>query len=294
MNVPTEAEDGSTAAAVSQPVLRAGLLGRGIQESRTPRMHEAEGARLGLSYSYDLFDFDSLGLDDSDLADVVGRARRDGYAGLNVTHPFKERVIAILDGLSPDAAAIGAVNTVVFRDGVAVGHNTDCWGFAESVRRGLQDPELGAVVLIGAGGAGKAVAKALLDLGVQRLAITDSDRSKATRLIDSLRARGSRVAEAMPLEPALARADGLVNATPVGMAKYPGLPVERTWLRPDLWVADVIYFPAETELLRAARAAGCQTLPGAGMAIYQAVKAFELITGMAPDPEQMARHFQAE
>lgn len=287
-----DAEDGSTAA-VSHTGLRTGLLGRGILKSRTPPMHEAEGARLGLSYRYELFDFDALGLADSDLADVVGKTRHQGYAGLNITHPFKERVIPILDSLSPAAAAIGAVNTVVFRGGAAVGHNTDCWGFAESFRRGLQDPQLGEVVLIGAGGAGRAVAKALLDLGVRRLAIADSDRSKATRLIDSLRAHGSRVAEARELQPALARADGLVNATPVGMAKYPGMPVEPAWLRPALWVADVVYVPAETELLKAAAAAGCQTLPGAGMAIFQAVKAFELITGVAPDPEQMACHFQA-
>jgi shikimate dehydrogenase len=295
MKTQAEAEDDAIASA-PHPALRAGLLGRGIQESRSPRMHKAEGARLGLSYDYRLFDFDTLRLADSELGRVVQDARLEGYAGLNVTHPFKERVIPFLDDLSPEAAAIGAVNTIVFRDGEAVGHNTDCWGFAESFRRGLEAPGLGQVVLIGAGGAGMAVAKALLDLGVSRLAIVDTERTKAARLIESLRDyEGTQsVAEAAGLGAALAGADGLVNATPMGMAKYPGMPVERSWLRPDLWVADIVYFPADTELLKAARAVGCQTLPGAGMAIFQAVKAFELITGVGPDPNQMAHHFQAE
>lgn len=292
MNVQAESEDGSTTAS-PHAALRAGLLGRGILESRTPHMHEAEGVRLGLSYRYDLFDFDSLGLDDSDLAEVVGRLRREGYAGLNVTYPFKERVIPLLDSLSPDAAAIGAVNTVVFRDGAAVGHNTDCWGFAESFRRGFDRPALGEVVLIGAGGAGKAVAKALADLGVRRLTIFDSDGAKAARLAASLRVQGRSAVDITDLVPALAHADGLVNATPVGMAKHPGMPVEQAWLRADMWLVDVIYFPLETELLRAAQTMGCQAMSGSGMAVFQAAKAFELITGVAPDPDQMARHFQA-
>jgi shikimate dehydrogenase len=84
-----------------------------------------------------------------------------------------------------------------------------------------------------------------------------------------------------------------VNATPVGMAKYPGTPVDAAWLRPDLWVADIIYFPAETELLSAAAAAGCDTLTGEGMAIFQAVRAFQLITGATPDSGEMARHFRS-
>ncbi len=295
MNVQAEAEEDSTVA-VLHSSFRVGLLGRAIQESRSPRMHEAEGARLGLSYTYDLFDFDSLGFADSDLADVVAKAQREGYAGLNITHPFKERVIPLLDSLSRDATAIGAVNTVVFREGTAVGHNTDCWGFAESFRQGLKTPRLGEVILVGAGGAGMAVGKALLDLGVHRLAVIDNDRSRATRLAENLHASGRTrcIADAAELQRALAHADGLVNATPVGMAKYPGMPVKRGWLRPALWVADIIYFPAETGLLKAARATGCQTLPGAGMAIFQAVKAFELITGVAPDPDHMARHFRAE
>lgn len=290
---PEAAMDGEAANPGSVPVIRAALLGRGIQQSRTPRMHEAEGARLGLRYEYQLFDFDHLGLSDSELPTVIEKARLEGYAGLNITHPFKERVIGCLDRLSPDAKSIGAVNTVVFDANGAVGHNTDCWGFAESMRRGLSNARLDSVVLFGAGGAGMAVATALLELGARLVAIADIDSAKVARLVLSLGARfgAERVAGVSDAKAAIEQADGLVNATPVGMAKYPGMPVEPEWLRPNLWVADIIYFPAETQLLIAAKRLTCRVLPGTGMAILQAVKAFKVITGADPDPEQMARHF---
>jgi len=279
----------------TRPLLRAGLLGRGIQESLSPRMHEAEGARFGLRYQYRLFDFDELGLADSDLPVLLRKLRLGGYAGCNITHPFKERVAQLLDRLSDDAVSVGAVNTIVFEDGKTVGHNTDCWGFAESFRRGLENPRLDRVVLIGAGGAGRAVARALIDLGARHLAIRDTDREKASRLASILDVAASATSAAVvtDLEAALRSADGLVNTTPVGMAKYPGIPVDPICLRADLWVADIVYFPAETELLRAATAAGCDTLPGEGMAIFQAVGAFQLITGEIPDPGEMARHFRS-
>jgi shikimate dehydrogenase len=280
-------------AALRRAPLRAALIGRGIQKSRTPLMHEAEGARLGLSYAYGLLDFDSLGLADEAVPDVVRAAAREGLAGLNVTHPFKQRIMAHLDDLSPDAAAIGAVNTVVMRDGRTVGHNTDCWGFAESFRRQMPGVGRGAVLLVGAGGAGMAVARALLDLGTAHLVIFDLDDAKAHALAASLRAQSGRdcVDVAADLQAAMRSVDGLVNATPVGMAKYPGMPVPADGLRASLWVADIVYFPAETELLRAAAGLGCRVLTGRGMAIFQAVKAFELFTGLAPDPAEMSRHF---
>jgi shikimate dehydrogenase len=273
--------------------VRAGLLGRGIQESRSPPMHRAEGARLGFDYTYQLFDFDLLGLEDSDVPDLLARLASEGYAGLNVTHPFKERILACLDELAPDAAAIGAVNTVVFHNNRTIGHNTDCWGFAQSLRQGLSSPNLSDVVLLGAGGAGRAVARALFELGAHRVSVFDVEAAKAERLVAQMSGTvGVRtILRVLDLQPAVTQASGLVNATPVGMAKYPGTPVPPDWLGPELWVADIVYFPAETELLRQARRRGCQALPGAAMAIFQAVKAFELITGRAPDPECMARHF---
>ncbi len=286
--------DGADSLPRPRPLL-AGLVGRGIAASRSPGMHEAEGARLGLHYAYRRFDFDELGLEDADLPLLIGRLRAEGYAGLNVTHPFKERVIDCLDELSTDAKAIGAVNTVVFRDHRSTGHNTDSWGFGESFGRGLAAPALNHVVVIGAGGAGLAVAHALLGLGADRIAVIDIDRAKAIRLADRAGSRfgTDRAIPVEDLEAELTRADGLVNASPVGMDKYPGMPVDERLLRPELWVADVVYFPSETELIRTARRRGCQVLTGSGMAVFQAVKAFELITGVVPDRERMSAHFES-
>jgi shikimate dehydrogenase len=269
------------------------LVGTGIQESRTPSMHMAEGARLGIDYCYSLLDFDRLQLPAAAIATVVELARHHGLDGLNVTHPFKQSIIGELNELSPEAADIGAVNTVVFQAGRAVGHNTDCWGFAESFRRGMQGAGLGSVLLLGAGGAGKAVARALVDLGADRIEIFDIDPTKAANLAASIAASGSplRARSVHDLINAAGRADGVVNATPVGMAKYPGSPLPAHVLRRDLWVADIVYFPAETELLRSASAAGSRTISGEGMAVFQAVKAFELITGCTPDAAEMSRHF---
>lgn len=257
-------------------------------------MHEREGARVGIPYTYVLIDFDALGLDDGDLGAMIEQAERLGFAGVNITHPFKQLVIAHLGALSPEAAAIGAVNTVVFADGRRTGHNTDSWGFAESFREGLPGVPMDSVVQFGAGGAGAAVAHALLSLGVGRLTLSETEVDRATRLAVRLGERfGVPVLVTGNPAEALATASGLVNTTPVGMEKYPGLPFAGGMLRPAHWVAEIIYFPAETALLRQARALRCRTLAGTGMAVYQAVKAFELFTGIVPDRTAMTEHFQA-
>jgi shikimate dehydrogenase len=271
-----------------------GLVGAGIQASLTPRLHEEEGAAQGLRYRYRLVDLDVLGLTMAALPEILTEAERRGFAGLNVTYPRKQAVIALLDELSPDTRAIGAVNTVTFRDGRRFGHNTDWTGFFESFRRTLPDAGRERVAQFGAGGAGAAVAHALLALDVRKLAIIDTDRERARDLATALCTRfgaGRAVAADNPAD-AVAAADGLVNTTPVGMAKFPGMVVPETWLRPELWVGDIVYFPLETELLRAARKQGCRTMSGAGMAVFQAAGAFELFSGLAPDVERMLVHFE--
>ena len=269
-----------------------GLVGRGIGSSRSPIMHEREGARLGLDYAYRLVDFDQLGLDDAALGAVIAAAEELGFSGLNVTHPFKQSVVPLLTELAPDAAAIGAVNTVVFKDGRRTGHNTDSWGFAESFRESMTGCALERILQLGAGGAGAAVAHALLELGATHLALFDTAVSRAQQLAQRLNARfGNRVDVPADIEAAFAHASGVVNATPVGMAKYPGLPFAPSLLSPRHWVAEIIYFPAETALLRLARERGCRTLSGLGMAVNQAVRAFELFTGITPDKAAMNRYF---
>jgi shikimate dehydrogenase len=272
-----------------------GLIGSAIQASLTPAMHEREADEKGLRYLYRLIDIEKLGLGAEALPELLTGAERMGFAGVNVTHPCKQIVIPLLHELSDVARALGAVNTVVLSNGRRIGHNTDWWGFAESFRRGLPDVKRERVVQLGAGGAGAAVAHAALTLGVAQLMIVDTDQARAEHAAASLAERFGRGRAAAPrdLAAAVSKADGVINATPVGMAKYPGLPMPAELLRHDLWVADIVYFPLETELLRRARMLGCRTLDGGGMAVFQAAEAFRLFTGAAPDAERMRRHFAA-
>lgn len=272
-----------------------GLIGAGIQASRTPALHEHEAAEQGLRCIYKLIDLEMLRLDADALSELLTAAERMGFAGLNITHPCKQAVIELLHDLSPDARALGAVNTVLLRDGKRIGHNTDWYGFAENFRRGLPDVSLRHVVQFGAGGAGSAVAHAALTLGAAQLTIIDIDAAKARVVADSLCRRfgDGRAITGTDAAAALANADGLINTTPIGMVNYPGLPVPQELLRPELWVAEIVYFPLETELLRVARARGCRTLDGGGMAVLQAVEAFRLFTGITPDATRMLRHFAA-
>lgn len=263
----------------------AGLIGAGIQASLTPAMHEREGDAQGLRYLYRLIDLDVLGLTADALPELLQAAQRTGFTGLNITFPCKQAIIPLLDDLSPEARGIGAVNTVVLADGRTVGHNTDCLGFAEGFRRGLPDVAKRLVVQLGAGGAGSAVAHALLAEGVDQLFIFDVEAERAQALVDNLTRHFG------PGRAAVAAADGLVNTSPVGMAKLPGMPLPAELLHPGLWVAEIIYFPLETELLRQARALGCRTLDGGTMAVFQAVKAFELFSGRSADAERMQAHF---
>lgn len=271
-----------------------GLIGEGILASRSPALHEQEGRDLGLDLHYQLIDV-ALARTGTDLPKLLDAAQAIGFAGVNITHPFKQAVLPLLDELSTDAQAIGAVNTVVFRDGRRAGHNTDWSGFSVPFRRDLGDVALGQVVLLGGGGAGSAVAHALLRLGVQCLSIVDPDAAKAEALARSLSDRFARrrVQHVRDACAAVAAADGLVNATPIGMTGHPGVPVDLECLQPRHWVSEVVYFPLQTELLRGAKERGCRTLDGGGMAVWQAVAAFELFTGRAPDAQRMERHFRS-
>ncbi|WP_149826842.1 shikimate dehydrogenase [Streptomyces tailanensis] len=268
-----------------------GLIGSGIGPSLSPALHEREADRQGLRYLYRLIDIDVLGVGPEVVGDLLRAARDLGFDGLNITHPCKQLVIEHLDGLAPQAAALGAVNTVVFEDGRAIGHNTDVTGFAASFARGLPDAPLENVVQLGAGGAGAAVAHATLTLGAERITVVDAMPDRATDLAAGLNRHFGvgRAAAATPdaLPVLLGRADGVVHATPTGMAAHPGLPFAAELLRSELWVAEVVYRPLETELLRAARAVGCATLDGGGMAVFQAVDAFRLFTGKEPDASRM-------
>ncbi len=280
---------------ITAETLRAGLIGSGIQRSLTPAMHMAEGKALGFDYAYELFDLDRLGGGAELLPELLVQAEQRGLAGLNITHPCKQTVIPLLDELSEEAAKLGAVNTVVLRAGRRIGHNTDWWGFAEGLRRQLPQADLRNVVQLGAGGAGAATAFAILTLGAASLTIFDVDHERARQLALTMAGHfpNAAVSAGADLQEAMAQATGLVHATPTGMDKHPGLPLPAELLRPELFVAEIVYFPLETALLAEARRRGCRIADGGGMAVFQAVGAFALFTERTPDAGRMQAHFRA-
>lgn len=273
-----------------------GLLGAGIRGSLTPRLHETEADRVGLSYAYRIIDLDVIGERPDRSAALVRSAADLGYDGLNVTHPSKQLVQDGLDALSPDARILGAVNTITFHDGKAVGHNTDHAGFIGGFRAGLPGAATNSVVQIGAGGAGAAVAFGLLRAGARHLVIADIEpvraESLAARLAPHFPGSEVTVIRADAVSGSIREADGLVNTTPIGMIGHPGAPVDLDLIHPGLWVADVIYRPLETRLIRAARERGCAVLDGGRMAVGQAAAAFELFTGIPADADRMLATFR--
>jgi len=272
-----------------------GLLGEGIRRSLTPPMHEREAQHLGLDYEYRVLDLLESGEDPANTPEIVRRARDEGYAALNVTHPCKQLVIEVLDELSPEAERLEAVNLVLFRDGRMVGHNTDWTGFRAALNDGLSDARRELVVQVGVGGAGAATSYALLDSGVAQLVLTDQDVQRAEAVAAKYRTwfpgQTISVVGSEKLAESLAAADGVLNATPMGMEQHPGVSFDIHALGERAWVADIVYLPIETELLRTARAAGHQVLDGGRMAVGQAADSIRLITGLEPDRARMRAHF---
>ncbi len=272
-----------------------GLVGAGMARSLTPAMHEVEAAHHGLRLHYQLIDLGPHGAGAEALPGLVHAMQLIGFDGFNVTYPCKQAIVPLLDEVDDEARAIGAVNTVVRRGNRWVGHNTDGAGWARGLHRALPGADLSHVVMLGAGGAGSAIAHAALRMGVEMFGVHDVEPARALGLAAELQRRygGGRAYAVPDLPSALKQASGLVHATPVGMDKTPGLPLPVAWLRPALWVSEVVYLPLETPLLRAARALGCRVVDGGGMALGQALQAFQLFTGLAPDEARMESHLRA-
>ena len=268
-----------------------GLIGANIQQSLSPALHIDDFAAIGIVGHYLLMDVDVL--PGRTLDGRLAASRTAGFAGVIVTFPFKEAVIPLLDQAPDEARQIGAVNTVVIdKAGRTTGHNTDRSGFrAAFIEAFGQDAARDKAVLqLGAGGAGRAVAFALRDLGVASLGIYDRDTERAKKLCADL---GSCAHSLDSPGPAAAKAAGIVNATPIGMTGHEGLPMTPDVVRAGQFVADVIYTPLETELVKAAKARGARTMGGAGMCVHQAVDAFRHFSGRTPDIDRMKRTFAA-
>jgi shikimate dehydrogenase len=271
-----------------------GLIGAGIQRSLSPALHEEEGLHHGLRVHYQLIDLDAAGVGVDVLPELMRATRVIRFAGLNITYPCKQSVIPLLDALSEEARTIGAVNTVVCEGDRLVGYNTDGSGWSWGFKRALPGADLSRVVLLGAGGAGSACADAVLRLGAGRLSIVDQHTSRAAGLAARLNHHfpGNRATAVREIDTAVDGATGLIQATPVGMAGRPGMPLPEELLRPSLWVSEIVYVPLETSLLKAARRIGCRTADGGHMNVGQAVRGFRLFTGRDADAARMESHFR--
>lgn len=271
-----------------------GLIGDGVMPSLTPPMHERAAQVHGLHYLYRPIDLTELNLPASDIGELLQAGAKLGFNAFNVTHPCKQLVLDHLDDISPTARAIGAVNTVVIQDGKFIGHNTDASGFIRGLNDGLPGVAKRKVLQLGAGGAGAAVAYALLQDGTEELHIVDLDEDRVEHRVRELRKHfphaAIHAATLQQVPQLLGQVDGLLNATPIGMHHHPGLPLDLAALEERHWVADCIYRPVDTELIVAARDLGCQVLDGGYMAVGQAVDAFEIITGIRPETQQVRSH----
>jgi shikimate dehydrogenase len=273
-----------------------GLIGSGIAHSLAPVMQELEGQAQGLHVHYQLIDTANVA-DPNALPKLIEAARIMGFAGLNITYPFKQAVLALLDDVDPAARAMNAVNCVTLRNGRSKGYNTDSAGWAWGFARSLPGADLSRVLLLGCGGAGCAVAFALVQLGAKQLTLMDEDEAKAQALKRALDAHfGPGHARVLlktgdNLAQVLNEATGFVHATPTGMLKLPGIAIEPQWLRSSHWVADVVYVPLETELLAAARAIGCAVHHGGHMNIGQGILNFKLFTGREANAQRMTEQF---
>lgn len=263
---------------------RLGLIGDNIADSRSPRLHELAGRLLGRPTIYERLVPKALGLD---FDAVFDKARAEGYRGLNVTYPYKERVTARVTVDEPLVARLGACNTVVFDAAGPRGYNTDWSGFKAAYRHGLGDTPTGAVCMIGAGGVGKAVAFGLIDLGMTDLRLVERDLPKAEALAEALRAAAPALTVTVTVtgDPATGArgASGLVNCTPVGMVGYGGTPLPRARMAGATWAFDAVYTPVDTEFLTDAAAEGLKVLSGYELYFYQGLHAISIFHGVDID-----------
>jgi shikimate dehydrogenase len=271
-----------------------GLIGANIMGSLSPVLFADAFKAAAIDGFYHLMDVDRL--PERRLPHLLDAMKTAGFAGTNVTYPFKQDILPLLDAVDPEAAQIGAINTVAIApDGRTTGYNFDRRGWRHSFEESFgKDSARGAtVVLIGAGGAGHAVAFALMDLGVALLIVHDRDGARANALCADLAKcfGAARCRVARDLESEIGAADGVVNATQMGMRGFPGNPAPVSALKPAHWAADVIYTPVDTEFIKAVAAKGARTMSGGGMCVHQAVEAFRLFTEITPDVARLHRVF---
>ncbi|MGP5562058.1 shikimate dehydrogenase family protein [Vreelandella alkaliphila] len=271
-------------------MIKLGLVGEGIAKSQSPDLHERLGASLDLPVRYDLVD--SLGVEDFDFPSAIQRLRAKGYRGTNVTFPFKEKAAQLADIRGEGVRRVGTANTLLFDSDGLRAENTDYTGFISAYRHSFGDQPAGDVLLIGAGGVGRAVACALGELAVSCIHILERDSVRAESLSRDLNAMGITAERITPeqAQQMLPHWQGVVNCSPIGHINHPGCPIDTAGLGAQHWVFDAVYIPAHTELLNAAHQAGAKTLSGVDLFVFQGVDAFRFFTADRINPEQIGPH----
>ncbi len=270
------------------PAIRLGLIGDNIAASRSPALHHLAGQMCGLDVSYDLLVPRLLGLD---FEATFDRARADGYRGLNITFPYKERVLSRVVIHEPTVRSIAACNTLVFEPSGAIGTNTDYTGFLGAYRGNFGDAAPGRVAMAGCGGVGKAIGFALAKLGAETLSLFDAEWAKADELARALAGvyGALDVQVAGSIEQACENADGLVNCTPLGMVGYDGSAFPDAVLHGRRWAFDAVYTPMDTPFLVGARTAGLSAMSGYELLLYQGIDCFRIFTGCAIGAAELRR-----
>jgi shikimate dehydrogenase len=272
--------------------IQLGLIGDNIKASRAPILHRLCGRMTGLDVAYD-----RLIPKDMDLSfdEVFSYAQNNGFRGVNVTLPYKERVVEKLIIEDQDVLRIGAVNTVVFTAEGPKGYNTDFSGFVTGYRTQFGDKAPGRVVMFGAGGVGKAVAFGLKRLKASEIIFIERDTAKAQELADAINdsEKGVTFARVGTLDD-LATADGVINCTPLGMVGYGGSPVPEGQFPPAKWAFDAVYTPVDTPFKAQAEAAGAEFMSGYELYYFQGVDAYEFFTGIKLEDHEAIRSELAE
>lgn len=266
-----------------------GLLGQPLGHSLSPAMHNRAFRILGLNYCYL-----PIEVADRDLKTVTAGIAKMNFAGYNVTIPHKIRIMDCLDAVDPLAQAIGAVNTVTIRNGRSTGYNTDGIGFVRSIEAvgGLSIKEK-SIMMLGSGGAARAIAMTLAQQGAARIAIANRTEAKAHALAGDVNRQGRECCRTVPMEPpaletVLRHTDILVNTTSVGMHPREGeCPIPEHLVHGGLVVCDIVYNPRQTRLLDIARQKGCRLVEGLGMLVYQGAAGFRMWTGLEAPVDAM-------
>lgn len=271
-------------------MIKLGLVGEGIAQSQSPDLHVRLGAVLNETVRYDLVD--SRGIENFDFPGAIETLRAEGYRGTNVTFPFKERAAQLADLLGEGARRVGTANTLLFdADGLRA-ENTDYTGFISAYRHSFGDRPPGDVLLIGAGGVGRAIACALGELGATTIHILERSADRAQRLSNDLIAMGisADCVDEEQVRHALSTWQGVVNCSPIGHVNHPGCPIDTRDLSEQHWVFDAVYIPAHTELLMAASHAKASTLSGVDLFVFQGIDAFKFFAQDRIDTKQVDQH----